>query len=704
MVLSAKLRHIALSLLCLVAVALQAQINTDQVMNIGRNALYFEDYVLSIQYFNQVIKAKPYLAEPYFFRSVAKIDLEDYKGAEEDATMCIERNPFINDAYRLRGAARQNQHKFRQAVDDYEAGLNQNPDDKMMLMNKGVCLLQLEDYEAADSVFAQVRKVDAKNEKVFLAMAQMNLAQNDTAKALANIEKSLEINRANEMAYAMRADIFRRHETDYHKAIADIDSLITFQPRNAGHFINRAYLKYVTDDYFGAMSDYDYAIGLEPNNTMAIYNRGQLSAEVGESRKAIADFSKVLKQEPDNFLALYNRAQLYLITQQYRKAIADYDRILKKYPRFESGYMTRAEAKQRVGDLKGSERDMSTAIAIFKQKGIRVATYDPVKGELQKAEKKYQQEAKAAGEKMKQPETEDEIISKFNSLLTVASDNEIKPEYDNHSRGHIQNNVIDINPEPMFHLSYYSQVNKLNGRTFYMREVSDVNESKLLPMMLVVTNDDVQLDEENIGKRFASIEYYDGLLATATPRAIDYFARAVDFMMVKNTDAAINDVERALNITPRFALAHFLRADAHYLQYLMEKKNAGVETTTHPANDNDAQAAAMLRLRNGGNARLNEVIADLDSVLAMSPKNIYAVYNKGVAYLQMNNYTAAINCFAQAIELKPDLGEAYYNRGLMYLKLGNKEKGEADLSKAGELGILPSYGVLKRMNNLSVNK
>ena len=50
-----------------------AQINTEQVLNIGRNALYFEDYVLSIQYFNQVIKAKPYLAEPYFYRAVAKI-------------------------------------------------------------------------------------------------------------------------------------------------------------------------------------------------------------------------------------------------------------------------------------------------------------------------------------------------------------------------------------------------------------------------------------------------------------------------------------------------------------------------------------------------------------------------------------------------------------------------------------------------------
>ena len=82
-----------------------AQINTDRVLTIGRNALYFEDYVLSIQYFNQVIKSKPWLAEPYFYRAVAKINLDDYKGAEEDCTLCLERNPFLVQAYYARGIA-----------------------------------------------------------------------------------------------------------------------------------------------------------------------------------------------------------------------------------------------------------------------------------------------------------------------------------------------------------------------------------------------------------------------------------------------------------------------------------------------------------------------------------------------------------------------------------------------------------------------
>ena len=94
---------------------------------------------------------------------------------------------------------------------------------------------------------------------------------------------------------------------------------------------------------------------------------------------------------------------------------------------------------------------------------------------------------------------------------------------------------------------------------------------------------------------------------------------------------------------------------------------------------------------------MGEIIDDLNKVISLSPRNVYAMFNKGNAYLIMQNYTAAISCYDEALGIKPDFGEAYYNRGLMYLRLGNKEKGVADLSKAGELGILPSYNVLKRM-------
>ena len=89
------------AVLWLMCAPLQAQINTDRMMSVGRTALYFDDYVLSIQYFNQVINAKPYLSEPYFYRAVAKLSLEDYRGAEQDCNSSISRNPFVVNAYQV---------------------------------------------------------------------------------------------------------------------------------------------------------------------------------------------------------------------------------------------------------------------------------------------------------------------------------------------------------------------------------------------------------------------------------------------------------------------------------------------------------------------------------------------------------------------------------------------------------------------------
>ena len=53
------LRDMVLFLAVVVPSGMFAQFNTDRLLTIGRSALYYEDYVLSIQYFNQAINAKP---------------------------------------------------------------------------------------------------------------------------------------------------------------------------------------------------------------------------------------------------------------------------------------------------------------------------------------------------------------------------------------------------------------------------------------------------------------------------------------------------------------------------------------------------------------------------------------------------------------------------------------------------------------------
>jgi tetratricopeptide (TPR) repeat protein len=76
-----------------------------------------------------------------------------------------------------------------------------------------------------------------------------------------------------------------------------------------------------------------------------------------------------------------------------------------------------------------------------------------------------------------------------------------------------------------------------------------------------------------------------------------------------------------------------------------------------------------------------------------------AWYNKGNILVEIQDYDHAIEAYTKAIDLKSDMGEAYFNRGYVHLKLGNKRAGIEDLSKAGELGIVGAYNLIKRISN-----
>lgn len=95
---------------------------------------------------------------------------------------------------------------------------------------------------------------------------------------------------------------------------------------------------------------------------------------------------------------------------------------------------------------------------------------------------------------------------------------------------------------------------------------------------------------------------------------------------------------------------------------------------------------------------LSEARSDVEKAIELSPRFAMAYYNKGNMLLDARDYNGALEAYNLAIAFKHDMGEAYYNRGYVHYRLGNKDAGSADLSKAGELGILPSYNLLKRMN------
>lgn len=666
------LTAMAIAMAWLTAVPVAAQVNTEQVMRIGVNAMSFDDYILAIQYFNQAIQAKPYMARPYHMRAVAKYNLDDYAGAEADATKALEINPFITEVYRLRGAARQNIGRYSQAVEDYDRALEANPSDQHVLFNKGLALSAMEKYTDADTVFGELIRRSPGLDIAYFGRASVNIAAADTVAADKWLQKGLEINPNDFNAYIMRYQI-AIGSGDNEAALAAIDKAIQLSPRNTDLYIARANLRYSTDDYFGAMADYSYALDLDPANDRALYNRAMLRTEVQDLDNALADYERILETDPNNDLAIYNHAMILAQKGDYQKAVEGITRFIELYPTLSTSYFVRSQWLLALGRKAAAKAD--------DDKGRALADYrSPIRRPVRKKsrlEKRYEDEVARHAQQDTVPTdieelSPEEFERRLNTMIEVDNKTDLSVQYDNSTiRGHIQNRNFNAETEPYMLISFYPAPSELQRKTYYLKEADDLNATHILRRNLAVTPQPSQPSASDIQGHFASVEYFNSALSTPQPRSADYIGRAMDFITLKNYEAAISDIDRAIALTPGFALAYLLRAQARAVSAI----------------DGDTPRSATLRL----------VLADLDQAIALSPRNAVAWYNKGNILFELGDYTSAILAYTKALEYQPDMGEAFFNRGYANLKLGNSTSGKADLSKAGELGIVPAYNLMKRI-------
>ena len=612
---------------------MSAQINTDRVLAIGRNALYFEDYVLSIQYFNQVIKAKPWIAEPYFYRAVAKINLDDYKGAEEDCSLCLERNPFLVQAYYARGIARQSQEKYADAIADYDKGLEFKPEDRQMLVNKAVANIQRKDYDDAEKTFDVLMKAHPKYSMNYLTRGAMYSEKGDTVKALADYNKAIEMDPYYAPSYGNRA-ILLYQTNDLDGALADLNEAIRLNTRESGYYINRGLVRYQKNDLRGAMDDYDQVISMDKNNLIARFNRGLLRYQVGDKNRAIEDFDVVLQLEPDNYMAYYNRALLRFETGDYRGAVSDFDAVLGQYPNFTPGYYSRSEAKRKMNDQVGADRDYWTAI------------------NMEKNDKKTPSSSSSgqAGNAMASNNTDentreksDKNISKFNRLVVYDKDEERRNKYQSDVRGRVQDRNVRVDLEPQFVLTYYEKIDPVKKLVYYDKMIEEYNARMVLSRKLRITNEEAALTEDQISVHFASINDYSSKIEAQPNNADAWFGRAVDYMLVQDFSEAIKDFNRVVELDPTYTMAYFNRAVVRYKQLVYNMSQA---TTT----DDLAMSMGSMNFKMGQSAAPKSPVSDPTSAEVKDKKRAY-------------EHEMITRDYDMVIRLNPGFVYAYFNRG-----------------------------------------
>ena len=132
--------------------------------------------------------------------------------------------------------------------------------------------------------------------------------------------------------------------------------------------------------------------------------------------------------------------------------------------------------------------------------------------------------------------------------------------------------------------------------------------------------------------------------------AQDYFRRAYKNDDLGKHEEAIEDLNKAIELKPDYALAYNNRGIAY--------NNLG---------------------------QYDRAIEDYDKAIELNPDYAHAYYNRGYSYDDLKQYDRAIEDYDKAIELDPNDADYYTNRARAYRKLGNTSLAEADEARAAEL-------------------
>ncbi len=640
-------------------------------MSVGRTALYFDDYVLSIQYFNQVINAKPYLAEPYFYRAVAKLSLEDYRGAEQDCNNALSRNPFVVNCYQVRGLARVYQAKYDDAISDFRAGLRLEPDNVSLRHNLILCLTRSdrkdEAIKAADTLLAS----SPKYAPAMAMRSDLLWEQGDSTGALEWVNKALDVNKYDADMLHHRGVMLARLER-YEEAEQDMDRAIYLDPTSSGAYITRAMVRYFRDNLNGALSDYDMSIMIDPASVTGHYNRGNLRAQIGDDNRAIEDFDMVIDAEPDNLLAIFYRGMLRENTGDYRGAEQDMTRVLEEYPQFIQGYQIRSEVREKLGNLRGAEQD---AMVVLREQNRR---FNNAMG--------YADDDKEDDGKTRNKS--DKNVRNYRKII-VDEDLENSTGFSSQYRGKVQNRNVDVQYLEPYRLTFFRDHTQTVSKVHVSRVVDELSASGCFMQEIVLENHDVQLEQRQIDRLFADIGLRTQNLSD-NPGNADclLLARAMDFALLQDFTNAEQDLDNAVSVNPDNWAVWFCRSQVRARSIQIRRAEQ----------DMDLQQGNSLIRENISDPGYQFVIRDLTRAIDLEPSFAFAYYNRGTFYAMTNDLHAALVDLDKAIELDETLAEAWYNRGLVLVLLDRMDEAFSDLSRAGELGIYSAYNIIKRFS------
>lgn len=318
-----------------------AQWDIPHSMEAGQNALDYHDYKTAIVIFSRVVASRPNSHKAYYFRGMAKQNLGDYTGSENDLTATLSLNPFYYEAYEQRGAVRFIQGKYAPAAADYQEVANFNSGRIDIWNNLILSELKTEDYTSSDSLSdVMIRKWPNKADGYLLkSHSRYGMGDLITAERLA--ESALQQDPFHLPSLTVKAN-FLMLNGKWEDAIKMYSRALHIHPKNSRLLLYRGLCKMMCSTAQEARADISLAHDITPTDSLTKRCNECTSAEemmeIAQELVAENDFLY-----PDNIFYIIRNTDTSYIVNKYDllppQYLSDYQKeAYNPPPSFTSGY------------------------------------------------------------------------------------------------------------------------------------------------------------------------------------------------------------------------------------------------------------------------------------------------------------------------------------------------------------------------------
>lgn len=637
----------------------KAQYDKNYIYYMSQNSIVNKQYYEAISLLTILIDADSVSRDGYFLRAVAKYNLNDLIGAEQDFSSAIRINPVYVEAYQYRAITRSIMGNWDDAINDFKKALAIRPDYIGTYYSRGVTFLMCQQFDNAIADFNKFIQKNPKAMEAYLNRGSAYLMLKDTLRAFKDFDKAVEVKPRSSEALTRRGTILSIMNRTK-ESLEDFNKAIFYDKENKIAFFNRALLYARDHKPTKAIDDFSSVIALDSTNSLTYFNRAITKAQIGDFNSAMHDYDKVVELSPGNVLGYYNRAALAVRLGDMEKALNDYSSTIDLYPDFANAYLARASVRYQLGDMVGSKRDNDIAEA-------KINSY----------QSKYKG---AAGSE--EFSIYADTSQNFNKILSFDSNFNADDK--------VKDKNVDIKLLSLYRLVKTKDISD-------REKLENAKDKSVLAFItdsginnLIISNENIDMTrDEIIAEKNSRAVRGDGVNAPKIWKVV--FEDAISSYSIKQYTSAISELTTAIENSPRNPFLYMNRSSIHceMMEFVQSIGTSGQRFVIEA--DKSKELHTTQRVYDFNNA-----LIDINYAISLNPNIAYFYYNRANIYVLSGDMPQAIADYTKAIEIEEKFPAAYYNRGLVQIYLKENKKGYLDLSRAGELGLKNAYEVIKK--------